>query len=236
MDNTMKIVTLNIRHGGGTRVPAILQYLSTQDADVIVLTEYRDNANAAEMRFGLLEQGLIHFSASAIDAKTNSVGIFSRRPFEPRTYPYLAFNDRHRLVSARIDDLEIFGVYFAQNRAKAGLFQFILDGAYKPAAPAHLFIGDFNTGLHGIDEEGSTFYCAEQFAALPAAGLIDSWRSRNTAERDYSWYSQAGNGFRIDHVFSSGTADSRIENAYYDHIPRESGITDHSALVVEIVS
>jgi len=40
----MKIVTLNIRHGGGTRVPVILEYLDSQNGDVIVLTEFRENA------------------------------------------------------------------------------------------------------------------------------------------------------------------------------------------------
>jgi hypothetical protein len=44
MDKTMKIVTLNIRHGGGTRVPVILEYLDSQNGDVIVLTEFHENA------------------------------------------------------------------------------------------------------------------------------------------------------------------------------------------------
>ena len=230
----MKIVTLNIRHGGGTRVPVILEYLDSQNGDVIVLTEFRENANATALRSGLLAQGLAHFAAASIAPKANSVCICSRLPFVPRTYPNLALDDRRRLVGAHFEDIEIFGVYFAQKQAKASLFQFLIDGAYKPAELSHLFIGDFNTGLHGMDEEGSTFYCAEHFSALPKAGLADSWRSRNPTEKEFSWYSQAGNGFRIDHVFSSSAADSHIQSVHYDHIPRESGITDHSALVVEI--
>ena len=182
----------------------------------------------------VLAQGLAHFSAASIAPKENSVCICSRLPFVPRTYPNLSLDDRRRLVGAHFEDIEVFGVYFAQNQAKASLFQFLIDGAYKPAELSHLFIGDFNTGLHGIDEKGSTFYCAEHFSALPKAGLADSWRSRNPTEKEFSWYSQAGNGFRIDHVFSSAAADSQIQSVYYDHIPRESGITDHSALVVGI--
>ena len=85
-----------------------------------------------------------------------------------------------------------------------------------------------------MDEEGSTFDCAKHFPALRKAGLADSWRSRNLTEKEISWYSDAGNGFRIDHVFGSAAADSHIQSVYYDHTPRESGITDHSALVVEI--
>ena len=60
----MKIVTLNIRYGGGTRVPVILEYLDSQNGDVIVLTEFRENANATVIRSGLLAQGLAHFCRS----------------------------------------------------------------------------------------------------------------------------------------------------------------------------
>ena len=53
----MKLITLNIRHGGGKRVPRILEYLRTLNADVIVLTEFRENANAIALRAGLWESG-----------------------------------------------------------------------------------------------------------------------------------------------------------------------------------
>jgi len=117
--------------------------------------------------------------------------------------------------------------------AKAPLFRFLLDGRYKPANTEVIVMGDFNTGLHRIDENGSSFFCADLFSLLPDAGLFDSWRSRNPEERVFSWYSNVGNGFRIDHVFSNPSADSKIERVYYDHTPRETGITDHSAMVVE---
>jgi exodeoxyribonuclease-3 len=146
MDKTMKIVTLNIRHGGGTRVPVILEYLDSQNGDVIVLTEFRENANATVIPSGLLAQGLAHFAAASIAPKANSVCICSRLPFVPRTYPNIPVDDRRRLVGARFKDIEIFGVYFAQNQAKASLFQFLIDGAYKPAELSHLFIGDLTLG------------------------------------------------------------------------------------------
>jgi len=39
----MKIVTLNIRHGGGKRIHQILDHLDKYHSDIIVLTEYREN-------------------------------------------------------------------------------------------------------------------------------------------------------------------------------------------------
>jgi exodeoxyribonuclease-3 len=229
----MKLVTLNIQHGGGKRVPGILDYLSPQNADVIVLTEFRENTNACILRSELGAAGFTQFAAASISPRGNSVCIFSKRAFVPRTYPELPPQDRHRLISAHFDGLAVFGVYFSQNKSKAGLFQFLVNGRHRPTEAAYFVVGDFNTGLHRIDEAGASFHCTEDFVALSRSGLVDSWRSRNLQEKVFSWYSNHGNGFRIDHVFSSPEADKTIQSVQYDHTPRESGVTDHSALVIE---
>jgi exonuclease III len=131
--------------------------------------------------------------------------------------------------------MAIYGVYFALNQAKASLFEFLTQGRHDLTDAVHFMVGDFNTGLHFHDEEGATFYCAEQFNTLSGSDLVDSWRRRNPGVREYSWYSNRGNGFRIDHILSSAKADSMIERVYYDHQPRRSKATDHAALVVEIL-
>ena len=42
----MKIVSLNVRHGGGSRLVSIIDRLKQYNSDVIVLTEFRNNKNA----------------------------------------------------------------------------------------------------------------------------------------------------------------------------------------------
>ncbi|EIC23635.1 endonuclease/exonuclease/phosphatase family protein [Thiorhodovibrio frisius] len=232
----MKIVTLNIQHGGGKRIPGILNYLQSQDADAIVLTEFRENSNAEALRFGLAADGYRYFAGASIAPKENTVCIFSRQPFVARTYPALPAQDRHRLISAHFDGISVYGVYFSQNKAKVGLFDFLAKGCHLPTEAAYFIVGDFNTGLHFQDEEGATFFCTTEFKALSESGVVDSWRNRNPATREFSWYSNHGNGFRIDHVFSSTEGDALIERVYYDHKPREAKATDHAALVVEYVS
>ena len=230
----MKIVTLNIRHGGGRRIPGILDYLRSLDADALVLTEFRENSNAPALRTGLAEAGLVHFAGASVDSAENSVCIISRLPFAPRTYPKLETVDRHRLLTALFDDLAIHGVYFSQNRAKAGLLRFLASREHELTEDRQIIIGDFNTGLHHMDEAGATFHCTGEFMALSTSGLVDSWRSRNPDVREHSWFSSYGNGFRIDHVFATTSADASIQAITYDHVPRETGITDHSAMVVEL--
>src|SRR5215831_10851612 len=56
---TMKLLTWNIRHGGGTRLPCIVEELAAYDADVIALTEYRARPGK-ELRSALFERGWLH--------------------------------------------------------------------------------------------------------------------------------------------------------------------------------
>jgi len=58
------------------------------------------------------------------------------------------------------------------------------------------------------------------------------WRRQHSEVRDYTWYSSAGNGFRLDHAFASPAAASAVAGVWLDHAPRLSGASDHSAVVV----
>jgi exodeoxyribonuclease-3 len=97
-----------------------------------------------------------------------------------------------------------------------------------------LAIGDFNTGSNTLDTEDAKFHCADQFVNLANTTLTDLWRTHNgELAKEYSWYSNAGNGFRIDHALAGVKATSRCVACYYDHSTRDT-LTDHSALIVEL--
>jgi len=230
----MKLIALNIRHGGGKRIQSILRYLHSHASDTLVLTEFRDNTNAQVLKDSLEGSGFKYFTSAPCLPKTNSVCIFSRHPFIPKEHPELVHSDRHRLASATFQGFVVHGVYFAQNKAKASLFKFLSESLDRTANLPCQIIGDFNTGLHFTDEESSTFHCTSEFKNLLNSGFIDSWRTRHPSSKEFSWQSNLGNGFRIDHILSNAEADSLISRVYYDHTPRLTGITDHSALIVEI--
>lgn len=232
----MKLLALNIQHGGGKRVFAIVRYLIRQQPDVVVLTEFRENANAQVIREGLGEAGFQYFVTPEVAPRQNSVSLCSRLPFEAAACAALPQPDRHRLVMGRFEEMFIAGVYFAQREAKASLFKFLAEQGYSGRSEPYFIVGDFNTGLHYKDEQGATFACADEFEQLSNLGYHDSWRKRHPAERVFSWYSARSNGFRIDHVFTNIAADAMITRAYYDHEPRNERLTDHSALVVEVAA
>ena len=97
-----------------------------------------------------------------------------------------------------------------------------------------LAIGDFNTCRAYVDEPGAIDVCAYFMDEVAAIGFCDLWRQRNPEGREFSWYSTRGNGFRIDHAFLSPALLSRAADVRYSHDERESGISDHSLLVLDL--
>jgi len=231
----MKIMTFNIRHGGGTRVHAIIKSVTLHNPDVLILTEYRENKNADAFRKCLANSGYLYLVSGTCNPIVNSVLIASRIPFVPCLFDDFKEPEKTRsLVGARFDGINIIGGYFPGQDRKYPVFEYLLNDGMEFLSDTGLIIGDFNTGKHYLDEKGASFYGTEYFDQLEEVGLIDSWRTRNPDKREYSWYSNHGNGFRLDHVFSTSACDSKISQIYYSHSEREEKVSDHSAMIVDL--
>ncbi|MCK6574432.1 endonuclease, partial [Myxococcota bacterium] len=140
----------------------------------------------------------------------------------------------HRLIHARFDGVDVLGVYFALGLRKRPLFEYLVGLESAARTPAAILIGDFNTGKHGIDELGATFVLSECLDALERRGWVDAWRHRNGDTRASSWFSSAGNGFRIDHAFVTSALVAGLVDARCSDAERAAGLSDHAALVVDL--
>lgn len=229
----MRIVTWNIRHGGGKRIDRLIESIAAHSPDVLVLTEFRNNPNGDRLRDSLRDLGLNHHTQTISRPSTNTLLIAAKQEFAAQTFPQLCA-DAHRCTFVRIGDLNVFGLYFPQNRAKEPLFQFLTRLASHFLREPTLLIGDFNTGKHRIDETGATFYCAKYLEELESLGWCDVWRMRNPVAREFTWFSANGNGFRIDHAFTSPALLSRVHDVGYSHVERVFGVSDHSLMWLQL--
>jgi exodeoxyribonuclease III len=229
----MRIVTLNIRHGGGARSGEILSFVTKLNSDVVLFTEFRENNTGTLLKSQVFDAGYKWQSSNSPDPKTNGVFIGSRLPFVIDSTDEGLDLHAHRLLFARFDDLNLVGVYFPQNEAKRSVFARLSTHIVPKLGDLGVVIGDFNTGAPYLDEAGKTFACSECFSALLNDGLIDSWRSRNPAGKEFSWLSAKRNGFRVDHVLCTPNLDKGISTVRYLHETRELKISDHSALLVD---
>ena len=224
----MKLLALNIRQGGGTRIDSICSYLIAQDCDALVISEFRRNARGDELIAALRQAGYLQFYHNHTEPRQNTVMVATKQSSSPLAIE--GCSNEWSLIGVTWAGLQLIGTYFPQRKDKAGVFNTL----ETIASSDLLAIGDFNTGSNVLDSEGAKFHCADQFVNLANTTLTDLWRTHNgELAQEYSWYSNAGNGFRIDHALAGMTATSRCVNSYYDHSTRDT-LTDHSALIVEL--
>ncbi len=144
-----KIVSLNIRHGGGKRQGALASWLVRTNPELLVLTQWRKGS--AVLGAALASAGYRQSIAFHENIRANGVAMFSRENcLANRVTP----RDIQcgTLVLSRAKGLTVLGAYFPQTQAKSVFFQRCAELAAKQTDPL-LLIGDLNTGCNIRDFE-----------------------------------------------------------------------------------
>ena len=230
----MRVLTWNIRAGGGSRLPRIAAALEAHQADVLVLTEYRTGAAGQELRAILT--GLGHTWISPIEPPPGRNGVLIATRTKPRGLAVVteAVAEPWRMLTLMLDGVRLFGIYMPNLKLKIPYWDSLIEAARPHAHKTTLALGDFNTCRAFVDEPGAIDSTAHYMDKIIDAGLADIWRDRFPEGREFSWYSHRGNGFRIDHAFASRRLARRIGTIGYSHRERIDGLSDHSALVIDI--
>ena len=229
----MKLLTLNMRNGGRSNIPKILSCLLDHEADILVLAEFRNHAVGAEFRKKLFDAGFTFQAVSHGGHRVNKILIASRPAMDVQSHKYLEF-DPVRFLHVRSERFSLIGVHMPNLKAKIPHWNALLELASEVGEEPWVIIGDFNTGRNPQDSEGYKFTCANHMEALENKGWIEAWRHLHPEAGEYSWYSHKGRGFRLDHAFLSPPLGYLLKRAAYDHVVREKGYSDHSALVIDL--
>jgi len=231
----MHIVAWNIRHGGGRRIAAIHESLAEKDADIIVLTEARLTPPTRELRRQLQSIGYLHQHGAGTRAAQNSVLIASKLPLLAQSIPSISPGESHRALQCSWSGLRIVAVYFpATLGAIRSFYNEILSHAEAWRLHPTLLLGDFNSWAGELDAESKPFRPSEGMKALLAQGWTDGWRHLHPDRKEYTWFSDRGNGFRIDVGFLSPQVLPALISAAYEHGPRLAGGSDHSMLSLKL--
>jgi len=233
-----RIVSLNIRHGGGRRAGQIVDWLLTKQPSVLVLPEWRNNDAGLQIKSGLVNAGFRSVATARTDSGVNGilVATVEHTEYEKATPPDAAA--AALLTVGPVQDLRLLGCYFPQRKAKAAFFKRCAQLADNNRDEPFVLIGDLNTGTNRLDIEGAgvRFDCADLFESLSGkSNLVDLWRARHGDRQEWTWRSPV-NGFRVDHCFANGVFINRFPNfeCTIDHTPRLSGLTDHSAVILDV--
>jgi exodeoxyribonuclease III len=229
-----RIVVLNVRGGGGVRAARLCGFLEAHDPDTVVLTEWRNGVSGAVFADWAAGRDMRH--AGLADGGTaNGVFVASKCAFRTASVTP-AGEGAGVLMLVHFAGVSLLACYFPQGNEKSVFFDRCAQVARLHGARPFMLVGDLNTGNQAVDrsERAGKYFCAEGFDGLCApGGLVDLWRLSNGEAREWTWLSNLGNGFRIDHALGN----ARYVRAYapscrYDHSARSNGLTDHSAVVV----
>ncbi len=226
----LKIASWNIRQGGGTRTSAIISTLLKHRPAIIVLSEFRNNANGTSIRSSLLRSGYIHQLVSAAASDVNSVLIASKLPFDGQQFHNQIKDFPFAILRAGFEAFDIFGMYLPHKK-KHTLFPFLINELAR--TPPAILCGDFNTGYNFVDQKGDSFWYTEYLDQLVDIDYLDVFRHFHPHAREYSWFSHGGNGYRYDHIWIHEDIGAVVKNSYYAHDVREEGISDHSLQILE---
>lgn len=231
-----RLLSLNIRAGGGKRVGAIRDYLDKIGPDLAVLTEWRAGLVGVTLQEWAAARGLYH--ATLNDGGTaNGVMIAARDPFTiasvtPRT------GATGSIALARFAACSVLACYFPSMKEKEPFFDAAIAVALRHKRRKFILLGDLNTGNQHADRvpAGVRYNCANQFDALSRDHrLVDLWRHSQGEAREWSWLSHRQNGFRLDHAFANRAfVKDHTPHCVYDHSPRLTGLSDHSAMVITL--
>lgn len=242
--------TLNISGPSLERAERLTEYLVGVNADVLVLTETRDNLGTELLIGNLAEAGYDGAQRWCRPPKRErGVVVLSRlrsSGFRPHAaidlhhraaYGYMTLWDQCpvRILAAYVPSRDASQAKIARKRTFLEQMLKLLETAAEDHHPV-LLIGDLNIVDRGHEPRYSAFRSWEYdvFPELAGIGLVDVFEVLHPDVQAYSWIGRTGNGYRYDYVFASGLLADAASRCEYLHEPRELGLSDHAGLLLEL--
>lgn len=231
----MKVLVWNIQQGGGLRKARIAKQIQLHDPHVILLLEFIPADDGAFPKL-FRDTGWPHSICTQPQGRDYSICVMSKTGIATRSSGLGTLDQSGLWLEVILVDHELsLGVVHVpttDNRKRPYCDALVEFGRLRQDESV-LLVGDFNTGVHPIDGDLQSLGCVNRFVALQELGFTDAWRHFNGDRREFSLF-RRGKGFRIDHALVSPAALPRVTGCYYSHNEREQGMSDHSALIVEI--
>lgn len=249
----MRIVSWNIRAGGGKRASGILAQLLEWQPDIIGLAEFR-GTSASQWLSGELATAGYCSQLTSISSKRpaeNALLLASKEPLRAIVAPKMPKN-RNRWLLARVapqPDVVVGMMHIPNHTTPALKYPFmnaLLNMAAEWKLGPGLIIGDSNCSNRDLDEEnplGPRFHREHDWiVGMGKRGWTDAFRHLYGDRREFSWYSHRNNGFRLDQAFCSPQLAPAINGFRHawgknpQQPDRREGLSDHAALIIDLAN
>lgn len=213
--SSLGVLALNVAAPTKETARGLLEYLWAADEPLVVLSEIT-RGEGSRLILDVCRAAGYDVLTPALSGRDRGVALVVRDTRLPVGEP--AFPAGPRVVRARIGQATVLGVYGA---------------AFGVDASPLLLAGDLNI-VDPADRAGLPYVLAQEREAydhLLDLGLLDAYRHA-TGGSTPTWIDHTGVGCRYDHVFVHGL---RVVSARVDDTPRQSGLSDHSAVLASLM-
>lgn len=244
----MRIVSWNIRAGGGKRKDGIFAQLLAWQPEVIALSEFRGTPASQALVAQLAQAGWTH-QLQSIDRRrlaTNSLLIAARHPLRQLKTRHAPRQPRRWLLARVLSPIPfVIGNMHIPNFNTGFKYPYhaaVLKVMQRWRQGPAFFVGDTNSGKSYIDDATGIFWRREHewMEAIEALGWVDAFRHLHGEKRVYSWYSHRDNGFRLDQAFLNPKMMPALQAMRYEwgkselEPERRDGLSDHAAILLEL--
>ena len=251
----MKIITYNVNGIRAAIKKGLLEWLKTEDPDIICIQETKANKDQVETNL-IKESGYNHFWYSAEKKGYSGVAIFSKiKPLNIEYGTGIDYMDKEgRVIRADFDKFSVISLYLPSgtNVERLGFkFKFMDDfkeyiHELNKVIPNLIISGDYNICHKEIDihnpirNKNSSGFLPEErewVTDFLANGFIDAFRYINESPDHYTWWSYRSNarsknlGWRIDYHMISEELVPRLRSC---RILSEAQHSDHCPVLLDI--
>jgi exodeoxyribonuclease III len=244
--HNFSLLCWNIGNPSRERAGKQAEWLRKRKESVFVLTETKRSEGCE-----LIEKYLSLYGFNCVSSKPDSdygvlivgksittVGTFQQH------FNFLPSRSVSAFVQTSAGEVEIGGMYVPSRDAspekitrKQKYLASAADALLKGFQPTkRIFCGDLNI-LEPNHVPRYRFFGEWEYIfynQILECGFHDAFRLIAPEVCEYSWVGRTGDGYRYDHCFISKDIKSNVVNCWYDHTPRESRLSDHSAMILEM--
>lgn len=235
------VLTLNVANPSAARAERQLAWLSERREHVLVLTETSSSAGSRILRERLEVAG---WDVRGITAEggDRGVAVATRLRCAPRDGDVIGYLPS-RAEAVALGSLDVIGLYVPSRDEsderidRKRRFCRAISGFLAKRSPRDaVVVGDLNV-LEPIHRPHQGVFRDWEYLLYDeflVRGFVDAYRLHHPSEMEHSWVDFEGRGYRFDHAFVSASLADRVVRCDYVHAPRETDLSDHSALVVEL--
>jgi exodeoxyribonuclease III len=240
-DEALRILTLNVASPSRAKAERQLQWLSERPEQVFVLTEVGRGAGSELLAERMRTAGWA-VCAPPIEEGERGVMICSRVTVGRAPMLVVGYLP-HRAHGIALGKVEVMGVYapsrdesVAKIARKRRFLAELLTTLGEREASRTVLIGDLNV----VERRGRAVervfqeWEFELYEDLPERGWLDAYRVLHPDRVEVSWADSEGGGYRFDHTIITADLRERLLRCEYEHEPRESELSDHSAMTLEL--